>query len=192
MKTNPAPLAILLALSLVACGAGGADDGAASPTTGPAASAVTSNGVTATLSLQSDWTAGYCANVVLANAGTAPVTSWTLVIELYQATVSQSPWGATATRSGSQMTVRPVDYTATIAPGASVSFGFCGAATGSNYRPALTSLAVVGGSLSQDLRPAAGETRANRVLSYEGPFGVGYMVAVLADENRMLLRDAAQ
>ena len=39
---------------------------------------------------------------------------------------------------------------------------------------------------------AAGENWANQVLSYEGPFGVGYMVAVLADDNRMLLRDPAQ
>ena len=39
---------------------------------------------------------------------------------------------------------------------------------------------------------AAGENWANQVLSYEGPFGVGYMVAVLAEDNRMLLRDPAQ
>ncbi|HSQ19340.1 MAG TPA: AmmeMemoRadiSam system protein B, partial [Blastocatellia bacterium] len=39
---------------------------------------------------------------------------------------------------------------------------------------------------------AAGENRANQVLSYQGPFGVGYMVAVLADENWMLLHGPAQ
>jgi uncharacterized repeat protein (TIGR02543 family) len=133
---------LLLAAGLSACG--GASD-VPSSTAGALAQAVSANGATADLTFQSDWGAGYCANVVVTNGSASPVTSWTLVIELNQSTVSQQPWGATATQSGTQLTVKPVSYTAAIAPGTSVSFGFCGAATGSTYRPALVSLAVVGG-----------------------------------------------
>ncbi|HYD40642.1 MAG TPA: malectin domain-containing carbohydrate-binding protein [Anaeromyxobacter sp.] len=102
--------------------------------------ALTTNGVTATMPVDS-WGAGYCANITLANASTSAVTSWTLVAALHGTTLN-NVWGATSSVSAGQVTLRPVDYNARIAPGASVSLGFCGTGSAS---PALQSLEVVGG-----------------------------------------------
>ena len=46
------------------------------------------------------------------------------------------------------MTATAVSYDQTIAAGASVSFGFCGNATGTNYKPTLVSASVSGGGPS--------------------------------------------
>jgi uncharacterized repeat protein (TIGR02543 family) len=105
------------------------------------AAALSTGGVNATLSLQSSWSSGYCANLTLANTGSSPVSSWTLVVELGGATLNNL-WGASSTMSGTRMTVRPLDYTAAIGPGLSVGPGFC--ANGSAL-PTLVSLDVVGG-----------------------------------------------
>jgi len=133
-----------LALGLVL----GASVGACSSTSPDASSVIqelTSGGVNVTVSLQSDWTAGYCANVTLQNTGTAAVTSWTVVLDLNQATLANL-WSGSYTQSGARLTVTPAGFNASIAPGTSTSFGFCGNATGSNYHPTLVSVSVVGGS----------------------------------------------
>jgi hypothetical protein len=157
-------LALLCAMTLAAC------EGASAPVSanGTTAGAITTNGVTADISFQSDWTAGYCANVVIGNGSASPVTGWTVVIALNQSTVSQQPWGGVGTVSGGLLTVKPADYTANIAPGASVSFGFCGSATGSNYHPTLSTLSVVGGgsgTTSYALTVQPGGTGAGTVSS---------------------------
>jgi hypothetical protein len=130
-------MALLFGWSMAGCGR-------SSRPVSQTAGGLTTNGVTATLSLQSDWGTGYCANVILVNSGSAAVTSWTLVVDLAQSTMTQM-WNASSTQSGTQLTVTPASWAASIAVGASVSFGFCGTATGSNYHPALVSLAVNGG-----------------------------------------------
>jgi uncharacterized repeat protein (TIGR02543 family) len=109
-------------------------------------SALSSNGVNSTLELQSDWGAGYCAEVTLQNTSAAAVTSWTAVVELNQSNLSQI-WNGTAVLSGSRMTVSPAGSTASVPAGATVAaFGFCGNSTGPNHRPSLVALSVAGGS----------------------------------------------
>jgi hypothetical protein len=105
------------------------------------------SGVNGTLAVSSDWGAGYCADVTLRNTSASAVTSWTVVVELDQSTLSQL-WNGTVTQGGSQITVTPAGWNVSIAPGASASFGFCGNSTGTSYRPSLVSLAVVGGGES--------------------------------------------
>lgn len=141
MRITPsASLAVLLLGALTACGAQG-DAPAASAEASSAA--ISTNGVNATMTVDA-WGGGYCANITLANTSASAVTSWTLVAQLNQSTLN-NVWGGTPSLSGSQLTIRPVDYNAAIAPGASVGLGFCGTATGTNYQPALVSLAIVGG-----------------------------------------------
>lgn len=132
--------ALLLILSLAACG-GGPSEGESAPGS-VTADAVTSNGVRADLALQSDWGAGYCAAVTLTNGGTAAVTGWTVVLDSGGSTISQV-WNATSTQSGTQLTMKPLSWNASIAPAGSVGFGFCGTGSG---RPSLGSLTVTGGS----------------------------------------------
>ena len=125
----------LLLMTTLACEAG-----VESPTGARSVASLSTNGVDVTMAVDS-WGGGYCANLTLANTSTSPVTSWTLVVALGQSTLNNI-WGGTAAVSGGQLTIRPVDYTANIAPNASVTLGFCG--TGSST-PTLVSLAVVGG-----------------------------------------------
>ena len=104
---------------------------------------LTTGSTTATLTLQSDWTSGYCANVTVSNGGTSPTTGWQVVINLNQSTTSQV-WSASGTISGGTLTVGPLAWNTAIAPGASTTFGFCGSASGTNYRPALASVSGAG------------------------------------------------
>ena len=85
---------------------------------------LTTSGVSATLDLQADWGSGYCAQVTLQNTSSSALTSWTVVIELNQATLSQL-WNGTVTQSGSQIAVKPAAWNASVAPGATLAaFGF--------------------------------------------------------------------
>ena len=142
--------ALLLVSGPLAC-----DGDAERPSADGAQAALTTNGVTATMPVDS-WGAGYCANVTLANGSTSAVTSWTLVVSLNGTTVG-NVWGATTSASGGQLTLRPVDYNARIAPSASVTLGFCGTGSGT---PALQSLEVVGGGTGDPTSYALTVTRA--------------------------------
>jgi hypothetical protein len=122
----------------------GCSGDATSSKTAVVQSALTANGVDVTLTLTSDWTAGYCANVVLKNSSSSAVNNWSVVIELNQSTMSQI-WSATSTANGTRITTSPLSFNQVIAPGATVSFGFCGAANGTNYRPIIVSASITGG-----------------------------------------------
>jgi uncharacterized protein (DUF2141 family) len=165
MKINHPPMlaALLLAAASMACG----QDPSAASSLAPSTANVSSNGVNATMTVDS-WGGGYCTNITIANTSTAAVTSWTLVVALNGSTLNNI-WGGTAAVSGGQMTVRPVDYTAAIAPNASVTLGFCG--NGSS-QPTLASLEVVGGGgpVNQTLTVSKGGQGAGTVTS--SPAGI--------------------
>ncbi|HXU64948.1 MAG TPA: cellulose binding domain-containing protein [Polyangia bacterium] len=105
--------------------------------------ALTSGATSAAITMQSDWTAGYCANVTVGNSGASSTTGWTVVINMNQSALANI-WGANQTTAGSSMTTTPLSYDAVIAPGASVTFGFCGNATGASYHPTITSVSATG------------------------------------------------
>lgn len=91
--------------------------------------------LSATAQVVADWSSGYCATVTVSNAGTGPVTSWTLNLDLHESQRTDS-WNAIFTSVGnSQYTITPQPWTAVVEANQSVSFGFCGAKTGANYVP---------------------------------------------------------
>ena len=150
---------VIISSSVDGGGAGTGGTGAGTGGTAPASSggtapstsggtAPTSTGGTgpstsgpATIGAQSDWGAGYCANVTVTNSTTAPATSWTVVIALNGATVTSS-WSATFANSGDTLTATPLSWNANIATGASVGFGYCANGTG---RPTIVSATLTGG-----------------------------------------------
>jgi len=134
----------LFPVLVVALGAGCS---AESSTDDAIVSGLTSGATSSVIAMQSDWTTGYCANVTVSNSGTSPTTTWTVVINLNQSTLANL-WGANETTSGSSMTTTPLSYNAVIAPGSSVTFGFCGNATGTNYRPTIASVSAAGNGSS--------------------------------------------
>jgi hypothetical protein len=140
-------LALLLATSCIPeldPSAGGGQGEGQGEGEGQSESALTSNGVTATLRLASDWGSGYCADIVVTNGSSATVSSWSVRVTLNQSTAS-APWNGTASGSSGTITVNPLDWNRSLAPRATATVGFCGSATGSNYRPVLASLSVTGG-----------------------------------------------
>jgi pectate lyase len=129
-------IALLLAGTVTACD----PQGEVPSGSARSAAALTTNGVNATMTVDS-WGGGYCASIVLANTSASAVTSWTLGIALNGSTVTNA-WGGATSVSAGQLTIRPVDYNANIAPNASATLGFCGSG---GSQPALTSFEVVGG-----------------------------------------------
>lgn len=86
-----------------------------------------------------DWGSGYCAEVNVTNDQDAPLTSWTVVIDLRQSSLV-SLWQARYSQSGSTLTVTPSDGSQPIPKGGTATFGFCAGATGGDYHPVLVSM----------------------------------------------------
>jgi chitinase len=68
------------------------------------------------------WSSGFNGDVTTTNQGTAAISGWTLEFDL-DATIT-SVWNATiVSQSGSHYVIQPASWGATIAAGASFSFG---------------------------------------------------------------------
>ena len=142
MKTNWLSTAVWPVLLLLGCASGSQKDEPGTPLVAQW-EALTSGAVDATMSIQSDWKSGYCSDITVKNNGTTTVTGWTAVLNLHQSTIS-SAYGAKFTGS----TFTPESYAASIAPGASVKFGFCANATGTDYLATISTFTAAGGSTS--------------------------------------------
>ena len=87
-----------------------------------------------------DWSSGFTGTVALTNTGTAAVSPWSLAWTFTGGqTVTQS-WSARVTQSGTAVTAAGEAWSATLAPGATVSFGFNGSHQNNNPRPAAFTL----------------------------------------------------
>jgi endoglucanase len=111
----------------------------------PTASAAAS---TATFTKVSDWGSGWEGRYTLTNGGSAPITSWKVEFDLPAGTSVGSYWDALLTSSGSHYTFTPREWNGTIAPGASVTFGFLGSGSGSPTGCRFNGAACAGGPAS--------------------------------------------
>ncbi|MCB5177832.1 glycoside hydrolase family 18 chitinase [Streptomyces sp. SMC 277] len=94
---------------------------------GPAQAA---DSATATYTKVQDWGSGFEGKWTIKNTGTTTITSWTVEWDYPAGTRVTSAWDATVTNSGNHWTGKNVGWNGTLAPGASVSFGFNGAGSG--------------------------------------------------------------
>ncbi|XYH92792.1 cellulose binding domain-containing protein [Sorangium sp. So ce1128] len=94
--------------------------------------------VTASITLNSNWDTGYCANVTVTNGRRFGIGAWEVVIDLHQSAVNAS-WSAEFDIAGSQMTATNTSSNGQINPGASTSFGFCANKTGAAWQPEVVS-----------------------------------------------------
>jgi len=94
--------------------------------------------VTASLSMQSTWSGGYCANLKVTNSSTAAISSWSVNLNTNQSTIYNS-WSATFSGTGSLRSVTPQSHNAALGAGASTVVGFCANTTGSNWQPTIVS-----------------------------------------------------
>ncbi|WP_203819793.1 cellulose binding domain-containing protein, partial [Paractinoplanes ferrugineus] len=100
-----------------------------SPPTGSAACQVSYR-------ITGQWTGGFQADVSIRNTGTTPIDGWNLRWNFTDGQQISQAWNATVTQTGDQVTATNAAWNAAVAPGATVSLGFLGTATGANTSPA--------------------------------------------------------
>jgi glucose/arabinose dehydrogenase len=86
------------------------------------------------------WGTGFRATVKVTNTGTEPVSGWTVGWTFAGPQRIGSSWNASVTQSGAATSARNTAWNGTIAPGATVEFGFIGTPGGPQPAPAAFTL----------------------------------------------------
>ncbi|WP_098017208.1 glycoside hydrolase family 18 chitinase [Streptomyces sp. b62] len=110
---------------------------------------------TATYTKKSDWGSGFEGQWTVKNTGTTALSSWTIEWDFPAGTAAGSAWDASLTKSGNHYTAKNLAWNGTVAPGASVSFGFNGTGSGSPTGCKLNGASCDGGSVPGDNAPSA-------------------------------------
>ncbi|MFG3284755.1 glycosyl hydrolase family 18 protein [Streptomyces sp. NPDC048111] len=136
---------------------------------GLASPAEAAGSATATYAKSSDWGSGFGAGWTIKNTGTTALSSWTVEWDYPSGTSVTSAWDADVTSSGTHWTAKNKSYNGTIAPGASVSFGFNGAGSGAPSGCKLNGGSCEGGSTPPgDNPPSAPGTPATSNVTDTG------------------------
>ncbi|MFB7587353.1 glycosyl hydrolase family 18 protein [Streptomyces sp. NPDC056169] len=122
---------------------------------GLATPAEAATSATATYTKSSDWGTGFGANWTIKNTGTTSISSWTVEWDYPAGTAVTSAWDATVTSSGNHWTAKNVGWNGTLAPGASVSFGYNGSGSGAPTGCKINGAACDGTSQPGDNPPSA-------------------------------------
>ncbi|MFG2003872.1 cellulose binding domain-containing protein [Spirillospora sp. NPDC048911] len=92
----------------------------------PAMPAAQAAAATATFVKTSDWGSGYEGKYTITNGTGTAINGWSVSFQLPAGGTVSSAWDASMSRNGQRFTFTNVGWNATIAPGASASFGFIG------------------------------------------------------------------
>src|SRR5262245_9488924 len=114
-------------------------------------------GVSAAFSKDSDWGTGYQARYTITNGTTATISSWTVAFDLPAGSAMGTYWDALVSTSGQHVTATNRNYNGTVAPGATVVFGFI--VSGSGVPANCT---VNGGSCGGGTTPTTGGPTTTR------------------------------
>ncbi|WP_328448107.1 glycoside hydrolase family 18 chitinase [Streptomyces sp. NBC_00386] len=132
---------------------------------GLASPAQAADSATATYSKTQDWGTGFEGKWTVKNTGTTAISSWTIQWDFPSGTSVTSAWDADVTSSGNHWTAKNKSWNGTLAAGASVSFGFNGAGSGSPSNCTLNGGSCDGGTTVPGDNPpsAAGTPTASSV-----------------------------
>ncbi|MFD8143522.1 glycosyl hydrolase family 18 protein [Streptomyces sp. NPDC059708] len=119
---------------------------------GPAQAAASA---TATYTKVSDWGTGFEGKWTVKNTGTTTLSSWTVEWDYPAGTQVTSAWDATVTSSGTHWTGKNVGWNGTLAPGATISFGFNGSGPGAPSGCKVNGGSCEGGTTPADNPPSA-------------------------------------
>lgn len=103
-------------------------------------------GPTASFVKTADWGSGWEGKYTITNGGSSTINGWNLAFELPSGTTLGSYWDALLTSAGQRHTFTNRSWNGTIAPGASVSFGFLASGSGSPSGCQLNGAACGGGT----------------------------------------------
>ncbi|NEC28897.1 chitinase [Streptomyces sp. SID8111] len=157
----------------------------------PPAQAATS--ATATYAKTQDWGSGFEGKWTVKNTGTTTINAWTIEWDFPAGTKVTSAWDATVTNSGDHWTAKNLGWNGTLAPGASVSFGFNGSGTGSPSGCKLNGGSCDGGSVPGDEAPSApGTPTASNVTDTSVKLSWSAATDDKGIKNYDVLRDGAK
>ncbi|MBC2905100.1 glycoside hydrolase family 18 chitinase [Streptomyces cupreus] len=123
---------------------------------GLASPAEAATSATATYAKTQDWGTGFEGKWTVKNTGDTTISSWTVEWDFPSGTSVTSAWDADVTSSGTHWTAKNKSWNGTLAPGASVSFGFNGAGSGSPSNCKLNGGSCDGGgTVPGDAAPSA-------------------------------------
>ncbi|MET7947393.1 cellulose binding domain-containing protein [Micromonospora sp. NPDC005324] len=88
-------------------------------------------GATASFVKTADWGSGWEGKYTITNGGSSTINGWNLAFDLPSGTTLGSYWDALLSSAGQRHTFTNRSWNGTIAPGASVSFGFLASGSGS-------------------------------------------------------------
>ncbi|GGW19046.1 chitinase [Streptomyces capoamus] len=159
----------------------------------PRSSVAESGGATATFTKTSDWGTGFGGQWTVKNTGTSAISSWTVEWDFPSGTKVTSAWDATVTNSGDHWTAKNVGWNGTIAPGASVSFGFNGSGPGSPSNCKLNGDSCDGTTVPGDAAPSApGTPTASSVTDTSVKLGWSAATDDKGIKNYDVLRDGTK
>lgn len=122
---------------------------------GLAAPAEAATAATATYTKVSDWGTGFEGKWTVKNTGTTTLSSWTVEWDYPAGTAVTSAWDATVTSAGTHWTAKNVGWNGTLAPGASVSFGYNGSGSGAPSGCKINGASCDGSTQPGDNAPSA-------------------------------------
>ncbi|WP_327369887.1 glycoside hydrolase family 18 chitinase [Streptomyces sp. NBC_01217] len=159
---------------------------------GLASPAEAATSATATYVKKSDWGTGFEGQWTVKNTGTTALSSWTIEWDFPSGTSVTSAWDATVTSSGTHWTAKNVGWNGTVAPGASVSFGFNGAGPGAPSACKLNGASCDGGSAPGDNAPSApGTPTASNITDTSAKLSWSAATDDNGIKNYDVLRDGA-
>ncbi|MEU1378249.1 glycoside hydrolase family 18 chitinase [Streptomyces triculaminicus] len=132
---------------------------------GLAAPAHAAPAATATFAKTSDWGTGFQAQWTVKNTGTTALDGWTVEWDFPSGTTVSSYWDALVSGSGGHVTAKNREYNGTVAPGASVTFGFVGSGDGEPSGCRINGASCDGGSPSDSPPGAPGTPTAASVTA---------------------------
>ncbi|MFH8452099.1 glycosyl hydrolase family 18 protein [Streptomyces fungicidicus] len=160
---------------------------------GLASPAQAATSATATYAKTQDWGSGFEGKWTVKNTGTTTINSWTVEWDFPSGTKVTSAWDATVTGSGDHWTAKNVGWNGTLAPGASVSFGFNGSGTGSPSGCKLNGGGCDGTSVPGDNAPSApGTPTASNVTDTSVKLSWSAATDDKGIKNYDVLRDGAK
>ncbi|WP_026122519.1 glycoside hydrolase family 18 chitinase [Nocardiopsis halotolerans] len=113
-------------------------------------------GVTVTYVETSRWSTGYGGQLTIDNGSDAPLTDWSIGLQLPSGAAITSLWNATLNQSGDTYTITPPSWGADVPAGGSYSIGFNGTHGGGDTAP--VNCTLNGGSCSGE--PGQDDTEA--------------------------------
>ena len=114
--------------------------------------------LTASFTQTSAWSSGYGADYVITTRGDAPATGWTVEFDLPAGTRVTSSWSSVRTSTGDHHRFTNMGWNGTVAPGASVTFGFNAANLGTPLNCTVNGAACAGGGTTPTTRPPTSPT----------------------------------